>query len=50
MVGAVGLTSGYMSGVLRKLPQIDDPKLIRYVRSEQMKTLFGKQSIWRSDR
>lgn len=47
LVGAAGLGVGYASAWLRGMPQVADPELIRYVRSEQLKTLRGQPSLWR---
>jgi glycosyltransferase involved in cell wall biosynthesis len=47
LVGAMGLCWGYVSAGLRALDRVQDRDLVRYVRSEQLKTLMGQKSIWR---
>jgi poly-beta-1,6-N-acetyl-D-glucosamine synthase len=47
IVGATAMSYGYLSGYLGAATRIDDPGLIRYLRKEQMKRLFGRKSIWR---
>jgi len=44
---AFALAYGYISGFLGKIPQVNDPQLIRYLRAEQMKRLRGSETIWR---
>ena len=44
---AVGLFYGFVSGYIKKIPQIDDRALIRYIRKEQMNKLLLKPSIWK---
>ncbi len=46
LVGALGMIWGYVTGYLKRVPQVDDPTLIRYLRREQIKRLLGKETIW----
>jgi poly-beta-1,6-N-acetyl-D-glucosamine synthase len=45
-IGALGLLVGFISGYLKRVPQIDDARLINYLRREQMKRLLFKSSLW----
>ena len=45
--GSVGLMWGYLSGYWKRLPQVQDPKLIRYTRTQQMRRLLLLSSIWK---
>jgi poly-beta-1,6-N-acetyl-D-glucosamine synthase len=45
-VGGLGLLFGFVSGYLKRVPQIDDARLIEYLRREQMKRLLFKSSLW----
>jgi poly-beta-1,6-N-acetyl-D-glucosamine synthase len=45
-IGALGLFSGFVSGYVKRVPQIDDARLIYYLRREQMKRLLFKRSLW----
>lgn len=47
LIGAAGMGYGYLSAWLSGVRQVDDPALLQFVRSEQMKTLRGQVSIWR---
>lgn len=46
LLGACGLLWGYCTGYLRKLPPVDDPALIRYVRRQQLNKLRLRPSLW----
>lgn len=47
LVGSVALLYGYISAYLHRIPRVDDPSLIRYLRRQQLARLFGGQTIWR---
>jgi len=47
IVGSLGLFHGFISGYLQRIPQVDDPTTIGYLRREQIKRLLGKETIWR---
>jgi glycosyltransferase involved in cell wall biosynthesis len=46
LIGALGLFTGYFGGYLKRAPQIDDERLIHYLRREQMKRLLRRSSLW----
>lgn len=46
-VDPFALAYGYISGFLKKVPQVNDPELISYLRSQQVKKLLGGETIWR---
>lgn len=45
-IAGLGLCVGFWGGYFKRLPQIEDPQLIQYLRREQMKRLFLKRSLW----
>lgn len=45
--GSIGLMWGYVSGYWRRMPQVPDPRLIRYTRNQQMRRLLLLDSIWK---
>jgi hypothetical protein len=45
-VAALGLLSGYVNGYIRRLPQVPDRELIRYLRQQQINRLMFRQSLW----
>lgn len=45
-IGALGLGWGFCRGYLARVPQVQDPALIRYVRQQQRNMLLGKPSLW----
>jgi glycosyltransferase involved in cell wall biosynthesis len=45
-VVALGLLVGFLSGYIRRVPQVADGPLIRYVRQQQMRKLLFKDSLW----
>jgi poly-beta-1,6-N-acetyl-D-glucosamine synthase len=47
VVGSVGLLWGFLLGYVRNTPQIDDRKLIRYLRGQQLRRLFHLNTIWK---
>jgi biofilm PGA synthesis N-glycosyltransferase PgaC len=47
VIGSLGMAWGFISGYLKHIPQINDPALIKFVRSQQLRRLVGMRSIWR---
>jgi hypothetical protein len=47
VVGSMGLLYGFVSGYLTRVPQVDDPAVIAYLRRQQLNRLFGGETIWR---
>lgn len=47
VLGSLALTYGYLSAFWERLPQVDDPALIQYLRKQQLAKLFGRQTIWK---
>lgn len=45
-IGALGLLVGFVSGYIRRVPQVDDKDLIRYVRRQQLRKLRFRESLW----
>jgi glycosyltransferase involved in cell wall biosynthesis len=46
LVAGVGLFSGFLMGYLKRIPQVPDEALIKYLRQQQWNRLLGKQSLW----
>ncbi len=46
-VGALALLAGYLKGHIHHIPRVEDPKLIEYVRKQQVDALLGRPSLWR---
>jgi len=47
IVGALGLLDGFITGYVKNIPQVPDEALIHYLRQQQLKRIFLKQSIWK---
>jgi len=47
VIGAVSHAYGFVTGYLKRIPQIEDPALICYIRNQQLRRLFFRESIWR---
>jgi biofilm PGA synthesis N-glycosyltransferase PgaC len=47
IIGSLALAYGYIVGYLTQLPQVGDANLLRYLRTEQMRRLLGRPTIWR---
>jgi poly-beta-1,6-N-acetyl-D-glucosamine synthase len=45
-VAGAGLLFGFCSGYLKRVPQIEDKELIKFLRREQIKRLLLKESLW----
>jgi glycosyltransferase involved in cell wall biosynthesis len=41
------LLYGYMSAHLNRMPRVDEPEVIRYMRRQQLAKLFGGETIWK---
>jgi biofilm PGA synthesis N-glycosyltransferase PgaC len=46
LLGAVGLAYGFVSGYVRRFPRVDDSAFASYVRSQQLRKLMMRPSIW----
>ena len=46
-IGSAALFYGFITGYLRRIPQVDDPDTITYLRAQQMGRMTGGQTIWR---
>lgn len=47
VIGSLALLYGYVAAYLQRVPQVDDPALIRYLRRQQLARLFGGETIWK---
>jgi poly-beta-1,6-N-acetyl-D-glucosamine synthase len=45
-LAGAGLLTGFCSGYVRRLPQIDDEDLVKYVREQQMNRLLFRENLW----
>jgi glycosyltransferase involved in cell wall biosynthesis len=45
-VAAAGLCVGFLSGYFRRVPQVDDRELIKYLRQQQVRRLTLRRSLW----
>lgn len=46
VIGSVALLYGFITGYLRRIPQVNEPKTIRYLRQQQIARLLGRKTIW----
>jgi hypothetical protein len=46
LVGSVALMYGFLSGYMKKIPQVSEPETIAYLRQQQMNRLMGRATIW----
>jgi len=46
LLGSIALWTGYCSGYLRRIPQVPDKNVIRYLRRQQMRRLLMRPSIY----
>jgi len=46
-LGSFALVYGYVSAFLQRIPRVDDPAVIRYLRQQQLARLLGGETIWK---
>jgi glycosyltransferase involved in cell wall biosynthesis len=46
-VVAAGLLYGFVTGYLKRIQRVNDPALVRYIRSQQVRRLLMSDSIWK---
>jgi biofilm PGA synthesis N-glycosyltransferase PgaC len=47
IVGSLALFYGFVSSYFKGIPQVDDPSLIKYLRSQQLARLLNRPTIWK---
>ncbi|MFQ5769550.1 MAG: glycosyltransferase [bacterium] len=47
LIAALGLSWGFVGGYLRKIPQVNDSQLRDYLRNQQIRKLFRRNTIWK---
>jgi poly-beta-1,6-N-acetyl-D-glucosamine synthase len=48
-LAALALMAGFLRGYLNRVPQVDDRRVVQYLRKQQLNCLFGRKSLWQSD-
>jgi poly-beta-1,6-N-acetyl-D-glucosamine synthase len=47
LIGSIATLYGYLKAGLTRSPKIEDPRYRTYIRSQQLRRLLGKPSIWK---
>jgi glycosyltransferase involved in cell wall biosynthesis len=47
IIGSLAIVFGFLKGYFTHMPQVNDKRLIRYVRAQQLRRLFGLKTVWR---
>lgn len=47
VIGSFGLMCGYVSGYFLRTTRVDDQATIKYLRTQQLSRLLGRETIWR---
>ncbi|NIO21775.1 MAG: glycosyltransferase [Candidatus Aenigmarchaeota archaeon] len=47
LIATLGLSWGFVSGYLKKIPQVNDSQLRDYLRNQQIRRLFRRNTIWK---
>ena len=47
VLGSIALLYGYLKALIDRVPQVDDPQLIEYLRRQQIAKLIGRETIWK---
>ena len=45
-IAALGLLKGFLSGYVKRIPQVDDRRVITYLRRQQINRLLGRKNLW----
>ena len=45
-VSGFGLLFGFLKGYVKRVPQVEDKALIKYLRQQQINRLLGRKSLW----
>jgi biofilm PGA synthesis N-glycosyltransferase PgaC len=46
VIGSIGLMWGFLSGYVKKVPQVEDREFIRYFQQQQMRRLLKRDNLW----
>jgi len=47
VAGSMAIGYGFLKGYWKRMPRVDDLRLIKYLRAQQLRRLCGMESIWR---
>jgi poly-beta-1,6-N-acetyl-D-glucosamine synthase len=47
VIGSFAMLWGFLKGYFKRVPRVDDKRLIRYMRGQQLRRLCGMETIWR---
>jgi hypothetical protein len=47
VLGAIGLSYGFLRSCVQRKPRVGDKEFVRYLRSQQLRRLFGLETIWK---
>jgi glycosyltransferase involved in cell wall biosynthesis len=47
IIGSLAILFGFLKAYFTHMPQVNDKRLIRYVRAQQLRRLFGLKTVWR---
>jgi glycosyltransferase involved in cell wall biosynthesis len=47
IMGSCALLYGYLEALFKRMPQVNDPDLIKYLRRQQLARLYGGETIWK---
>lgn len=47
LLSAAAHAYGYLMGYFKRLPRVEDEGFVRYIRSQQLRRLLLRESIWK---
>ena len=47
LIGSIALFYGFVTGYAKRIPQVNEPNTIDYLRQQQLSRLMGKETIWK---
>jgi biofilm PGA synthesis N-glycosyltransferase PgaC len=47
VIGSIALAYGYTAAFCQRCPRVNDPQLIKYLRTQQLARLMGRKTIWK---
>ncbi len=47
VIGSAAILFGFLKGYLTHIPRVNEPRVIQYLRAQQLRCLFGLETIWK---
>ena len=47
VIGSIAMCYGFLKGYITRMPQVNDARMIKYLRTQQLRRLCGLETIWK---